>query len=470
MKRSWWYAAAALAAATIGPARAQQAAQPKEGAAVIVEGAVREVFRSTRGEQADFVVQVDVARTELGRGAADARRLPIPAPGDAVYIHVRQAASGAVRGSRPIPSEGATLRAYLYPRAGGGWEGASPDWYDQTGGPPPRADSDVAMRPTPAPTAPASSGEAVLKALGVKAEPVEVNGRLVLKITEILPETPAQKAGFEKGDVIIGVNRAGFASLPQFAEIVAKGGPVAEFVLVNVRDKEQAAVKVDLGPVIASRPAPDRPSPAPTPSPAAPKRSLGAEFEPVRLGLRSALKVTKVQPESPAQKAGFEVGDVLVEAGGIALSDETKLQEAVDKAGEKLTVTVRDSRTGRDVPVEVVLGAAEPKPAPTPAPEPDPAPAPSPGGGVTSRSFGLTVKPGTADLLPVVKVAAVASGSPAEKAGLEVGDAIVGVDDRVVFAPDLFEEALKNVGSSFTLTVLDVKSGKKTPVKVQLGR
>jgi S1-C subfamily serine protease len=72
--------------------------------------------------------------------------------------------------------------------------------------------------------------------------------------------------------------------------------------------------------------------------------------------------------------------------------------------------------------------------------------------------------------LPVVKVVKVASGSAAEKAGLEVGDAITEVDDKVIFAPDLLEAALGKVGSTFTLTVLDLKTGKKTPVKVTLGR
>lgn len=468
-KRSWTWALVGLAFAA-GHVRAQQA-QPKEGAAVVVDGAVRGVYRDQKLDRTNYLIQLNVNRSEMGRGAAEARRrgAEVPAPGEQVYVHVFQG-TRRQQGYASIPSEGATIRAYLYPHDGGGWEGTFPDWFDQLGGPPPvdrsaEARDVPASTPAPAPTSPSNADGDVLKSVGVKAEPVEVNGRLVLKITDVLPDTPAQKAGFERGDVIIGVNKSGFASLPQFAEILRRGGPKAEFTLLNVRTREQVAVAVDLAGVMETAPAP-APS---TPAPSSPSRTLGVQVEPVRAGLKTALKVTNVQEDGPAKVAGIEVGDVLVEAGGIALNDPARLQEAVDAAGPKLVVSVRDVRTGRDVPVEVALGTAPAAPAPAPT-SPAPTPAGPAGAGVSSRSFGLTVKPGTADLLPVVKVAAVAAGSPAEKAGLEVGDAIVGVDDRVVFAPDLFEEALKSVGSTFTLTVLDVKTGKKTPVRVDLGR
>ena len=92
-----------------------------------------------------------------------------------------------------------------------------------------------------------------------------------------------------------------------------------------------------------------------------------------------------------------------------------------------------------------------------------------PGAGASSaRALGLIVEAGTADLLPVVKVVQVVPGSPAEKAGIEVGDAIVGLNDKVIFAPDLLDEALKTAGNSFTLNFLDVKTGKKTPVKINV--
>lgn len=468
MTRRFPFWALTLAALAATATARGQAARTKADAAVIVEGVVRDAFKSAVAGNQGGLVQMEATRTEMGRNAAEARRLPIPAPGDPVYVHL-----AGTTGKVPLP--GSTVRAFLSPRAAGGWEGAGDDWFEAVGGPPVNVPTPRTEPESGSPTAATGpSGKTILKDLGVKADPMDVNGRMVLKIASLAPGGPLQKAGFEPGDVVIGVNKSGFASLQQLADLIAKGPATAEFVALNVRNNEQATVPVDVAALVAASPHKPAPEPVPTPAekPSPPRRSLGVAVEPVRLGLRTALKVTEVEPNGPAKKAGFEVGDVLVEAGGIRLNDETQLDQAVAKAGDVLTVTVRDVRSGKDIPVEVALGgASSPAPTtPTPGPASAPSPSPTPGAGATSRSIGLTVKPGTADLLPVVKVAAVAPGSPAEKAGLEVGDAIVGVNDRVVFAPDILEEALKAAGPSFTLTVLDVKSGKKSQVKVEAGR
>jgi len=474
MKRPWIpVLAASLAFAAGVPAKAQRPAQPKTGAAAIVEGVVREVFRSPRRNQVDYLVQLDVRRSELGRGAVDARRLLIPAPGDPVYVHVSQSAAGD--GHAAIPTEGSSVRAYLYPRAQGGWDGASPDWFEPSneafarrGGDDLAPPAEDEGRGESAPKAPA--GGSILETLGVKADQLNAGGRMVLKVTAVAPDSPAVKAGLEAGDVIIGANGQGFTSLDRLAELLRDGGRVGQLAVLDVKNGKQATIKIDVPGAAAVEPRPRRPDDAPA---AEPKRSLGVKVEPKRLGLRTALEVTEVQPGGAAQEAGIEEGDVLVEADGVALTDSAQLQKVVDKSGSSLTIKIRDKRTGKDVPVEVKLAAADTTrpggiPVPTPRPTPD-SPAPAPGS-LTSKSFGITTEAATADLLPVVKVVTVARGSAAEKAGIEVGDAITGVDDKIIFAPDLLDAALGKVGSTFTLTVLDVKTGKKTPVKVDLGR
>ena len=195
--------------------------------------------------------------------------------------------------------------------------------------------------------------------------------------------------------------------------------------------------------------------------------------ERVRVGLRTtAVRVTEVQEGSPAAKAGLEKGDVILEADGAAASEPAKLDDAVQKSGPVLTLKVLDPRSRREVPVQVHFEAAGPVTqgtSPAPGNIPHPAPVPVPGSGSSSaRAIGIIAEAGTADLLPVVKVVQVVPGSPAEKAGIEPGDAIVGLNDKVIFAPDLLDEALKTAGNSFTLNVLDVKTGKKTPVKINV--
>ncbi len=465
-------------------ATAQHAPQTKEGASIVVDGTVREVFRSPRQTVVDSVIQVEVSRSEYGRSPADPKRVQAPAPGDQIYIHVFQPLDNqrrpGVSGHSAIPTEGSQIRAYLYPRPQGGWDGAFPNWFDQTGAvagnpvpslpePPAGAAPGQAPGVPPSAEAPAAAGS-IVQRLGIRAEQVQVSGRMVLKVIDVAPESPAGKAGVEPGDAIIGVNGGFITDLDALTATILKGGPTATLAVLDIRSGKQAAVKVDVSSLIAEEVAQHKPEPAPAP---VPTRVLGVKTEQVRIGLRAtAVRVTEVQEGSPAAKAGIEKGDVILGADDATASDPTQLEAAVQKGGPVMTLKVFDPRSRREVPVQVHFGttvAQGANPAPGTIPQPAPVPGPVPGGGASSaRAIGIIAEAGTADLLPVVKVVQVVPGSPAEKAGIEPGDAIVGLNDKVIFAPDLLDEALKTAGNAFTLNVLDVKTGKKTPVKINV--
>jgi serine protease Do len=476
-------AAGTLIALLPGLAMAQRAAQTKEGASIIVDGVVREIFRSPRQSRVDVVVQIEVNRSEYGRTPADPRRVQAPAPGDPIYVHIFQPSAGDQArpgaGHTAIPAERSQVRAYLYPRPQGGWDGAFPDWFDQTnvtdlnrGQNDPEPPAEVTSAPSSRPSATAAGGS-ILHGLGLRAEQVQVSGRLVLKVIDVVPESPAGKAGIEVGDALIGINGGFITDLDQLETAILKGGRAANFSILDVRSGKTASVAVDVSGLIKADAAQHRPEAAPAPAPAS-TRVLGVKVEKGRLGLRTtAVRVTEVQEGSPAAKAGLEPGDAIIAANDTPVEDLDQLNAAVQKSGPVMTLKVFDPRTRREVPVQVHLDAmaaapAGGRPAPPNTPLPTPAPA-APGAGASSaRAIGLVVEAGTADLLPVVKVVQVVPGSAAEKAGIEPGDAIVGLNDKVIFAPDLLDEALKSAGGSFTLNVLDVKTGKKTPVKVNV--
>ncbi len=334
---------------------AQRAPQTKDGASIVVDGIVREIFRSPRQTQVDYVVQVEVSRSEYGPRPADPKRVQAPAPGDQIYIHVfqpspdnqqRLGASG-----HTLPAERSQIRAYLYPRAQGGWEGAFPDWFDQAGivaqnrapnEPQPPAEAAPVPVPTTTPSsigAPATAGS-IVQRLGIRAEQVQVSGRLVLKVIDVAPDGPAGKAGIEPGDAIIGVNGGFITDLDQLAATILKGGPVATLAVLDSRSGKQAAVKVDVSSLITEETAQRRPEPAPA---AVPARVLGVKTEQVRVGLRTiAARVTEVREGSPAAKAGIEKGDVILDADGTPASDAAQLDAAVQKSGPVLTLKVLD--------------------------------------------------------------------------------------------------------------------------------
>ncbi|WP_152049366.1 PDZ domain-containing protein [Tautonia marina] len=106
-----------------------------------------------------------------------------------------------------------------------------------------------------------------------------------------------------------------------------------------------------------------------------------------RLALRPiyGLRVTQVVPGGAAQRSGIEIGDTIMSANGIPMSDSNALRRVIASSGGALNLIVRDVRNpGVDVPVYVVLDAsggqvyASPAPVPSQAPTTLPVPNPIP--------------------------------------------------------------------------------------------
>jgi S1-C subfamily serine protease len=444
----------ALAAAP--PAAAQQQTRvAKDDAALVVDGVVRQVYRSPRQGRTDYLVQIEVRRSEGRRPLTGPARPSFPAPGEVVYVHVAPPQAAPGDGATAVPDEGAQVRAYLTPREQGGWEGTSPEWFD---GP---ADRPVTVnRPAPAPgTTEASPGRATLPGLGLTAEPRTVQGRLVLRVTSVERGGPAQRAGLEAGDVIIGAKGEPLTGADQLDELARRGGA---FPLIVLDVHTGRTAQVEVRPTAAAAP-PEEPRPGgeapPAPAPAG-RRSLGVSAETVTVGQRTAMKVTRVSPDSPAAKAGLEPGDVIVAANGAAITGPEQLAAALRKSGPTLTLTVRDTRTGRETPVSVELGGPQPA-APPPA---EAAPA---GGG--SGNLGVVTELSFYDTEAAVKVTEVAPGSPAARAGLVPGTIILAANGKVMLHPTELTNAARDSGGTLKLTVVDPRTGRKGNVDVPLG-
>lgn len=78
----------------------------------------------------------------------------------------------------------------------------------------------------------------------------------------------------------------------------------------------------------------------------------------VALDISHGVLITEVAGESPAAKAGIEVGDVIMTLDGQAISDGSALRWAVrDRPEQKVGITVR--RRGKDKRLEATLGTQE---------------------------------------------------------------------------------------------------------------
>ncbi len=259
---------------------------------------------------------------------------------------------------------------------------------------------------------------------------------------------------------------------PDQLDQLARGGGPLNLMVLDVNNGKTARVTVQLAAADPSRrpgglpplgrraETPD--APAASPSATAAARSLGMSAEPVTIGQRTGMKVIGVEPGSPVQKAGIEPGDVIVAANGVPITGADALSAALHKSGASLTLTVRDTRSGRDLPVEVKLGGVD---AGTVAPPPsDPS---LPAG--TGRRLGAVTEVVFHDIDPAAKVTEVERGGPADAAGIEPGDIIVEANGTPVLHPKTLDEIVRNSGPTLKLMVIDPRTRKKTPVDVQLG-
>lgn len=455
--------------------------KPKDQAPLIVDGVVREVFRSDRQGRTDYLVQIEIQRAELRRVATVDKpaRLAIPALGDSVYVHVSGSLDPSSRpprdGEFAIPRERSIVRAYLTTRDQGGWQGVSADWFDLT-----ETRQAEATGSDPAPSIPERVPGSTL---GLKFEELKVQDRLALRVVRIDRDSPAQQAGLEEGDVIIGANNAALTSANQLEELNQLGVP---FTVVVVDINSNRTVPVQITPIsgnaggsvasnrttkTATAPATEPAGTRPAPSSPAPRIALGISAEPTRVGFRTALKVLSVEPNSPAAKAGVEPGDLLVKANGAALTSPEQLVSALRKSGSLLKLTVRDTRTGRDTEVNVNL-AADGVPTPNPVDASVAVNSPNSntntGGGGEGGRLGAVTELAFYDADCAVRITEIVPGGAADRAGLRPGILILEANGKPMLHPKHLDEAVRTGGRSLKLVVVDPGSGRKSNVEVSL--
>jgi S1-C subfamily serine protease len=424
---------------------------------LIVDGIVRQVYQNAGQTRTDYLVEIEVHGSQGRRIAPGAARFGIPGPGEVVYVHVAAVSDGTDRtvpAESPvaIPAAGSLVRAYLTPRLAGGWEGASLDWFAL------RSDAarDTTGRAPKPPMVESPVEQPIGSSLGMTVEAVAIQGRQMVRVNSVDPRGAAHKAGLEVGDLLAGANGAPLQNAQQLEQL-ARGGQPFTLVVLDVRTGRAAQVQVSPGATASSR-SPSAPG-ASVPSPS--RIALGVSAEPVMVGSRTALKVTRIAPGSPAEKAGLEPNDVIVAVDGAPITSPEQLLSAVRKSGPTMELMVRDSRTGRDVPVKVAMGGAAP-PADVPtAPLGD---APAPG----ANELGLVTEMVLHDDDFAVKITEVRAGSAAARAGLRPGQVILAVNGQPVLHPDDLRDAVRKSGRACQLTIVDPASGRKETVDITL--
>ncbi len=162
----------------------------------------------------------------------------------------------------------------------------------------------------------------IAQAIGLK----EAKGVI---ISEVLSDSPAEKAGLKQGDVIIELDGKEFVNGSDFRNNIALKKPGTTVNLTVIRDGSRRNIQAVLGEL----PSEERVAQKEEPSKET-KKKLGISVSPLspyqadNYGVSGGMIIKSVEPGSPAQKAGLRDGDIILEINGIRTTNYESFSRA----------------------------------------------------------------------------------------------------------------------------------------------
>ncbi|MGN6438020.1 MAG: PDZ domain-containing protein [Agriterribacter sp.] len=197
--------------------------------------------------------------------------------------------------------------------------------------------------------------------LGVYTEKDEKGAR----ITEVVKESPAEKAGLQKGDIITKINSTSVNGPSSLSEAVDELKPGDEIEIVYLRDKKERKIKVKLGereerfsknfhfntPDFNEDMFRDFKFRAPFEWDAKPK--LGIRIQDTEEG--NGVKVLEVQEASAAEKSGIKKDDIITSINGKEIKNADEAKEKIAELKDKAAYPVKVLRNGTTVDVNIKI-------------------------------------------------------------------------------------------------------------------
>ena len=153
-------------------------------------------------------------------------------------------------------------------------------------------------------------------------------------VAEVVPESAADKAGIQSGDVIVSVNGDEIASFQELGALISTLGSGTKVDLELIRDGERQDVQVTLD-------AQDTETSAQSIHPALEGATLEAD------GSNDGIRITEVETGSPAARIGLEKGDIIKGANRQPISNLGDLREAIDNAGDVVALSIQRGNSVR---------------------------------------------------------------------------------------------------------------------------
>jgi serine protease Do len=189
-------------------------------------------------------------------------------------------------------------------------------------------------------------------------------------VQNVLPDSPAAKAGVQAGDVVTGVNGKAVEGSSQLTRAVSSIRPGGKVTLSLVRKGQ----KRELAATVAQRPDEDRIASGTEPDDQGDRSArrdekLGIRVQPLGPELArelhvqgdSGVVVVAVTEDGPADKAGIRRGDLILEVSLEPVSSVDELAAAVKKLKPGEVVNLRVRRGNQAVFLPVTVGGGEKK-------------------------------------------------------------------------------------------------------------
>jgi serine protease Do len=168
----------------------------------------------------------------------------------------------------------------------------------------------------------------IAKSFGLK----ETAGALV---SDIVPDSPAEKAGFKRGDIILEMNGRAVRDYHDLPRMVATMGPDEKVTFKLLRDGKEETITAVIGEMKEGETAQAGRDVL---------KQMGMSLQPVtpeiakELGMKrtEGIVITNVEPNSTAAEAGIQRGDVIIEVNRQTVNTLKDFDEAVQKAGKAI--------------------------------------------------------------------------------------------------------------------------------------
>ncbi len=159
-------------------------------------------------------------------------------------------------------------------------------------------------------------------------------------VAQVLPGSPAQKAGLEAGDVVRKLDGQKIESSKVLRERVAQVAPGTKVELVVLRAGKERTLEAEIAARARQQEEPGQ----------------RAEVQPAESGEwglslldQDGVKITEVEPASPAERAGLVAGEQILAIGGTNVRDVDECAARLREAGKRARLQVLGERGERFV-------------------------------------------------------------------------------------------------------------------------